>query len=176
MTRSHATAPARARRMRGLQRLCRNLETALGRAELCTLLLAFTAMLALSLADIVGRNFFNATLPGGDTLLRLLVLWVALPGAALAVARQRHLHLDPANLAARPRWQAVAAPLFNLTAALVCALLDRAAWAYWLDAQQHAPPGAAWQVWMEIILPISFALLALHFLLRAALTFRGNEA
>lgn len=151
-------------------RLCRWLETVLVRFELGVVLLAFAAMLALSLADIVGRNLFAATLSGGDAMLRLLVLWVALPGAGLAVAARRHLHLDPANLAARPRWRAVSAPLFNLGAALVCALLDRAAWSYWLDARRYAPDDGAWQVWMESVLPLSFALLALHFLLRAVLT------
>ena len=86
----------------GVLRACRWLEQALTRVELGAALLAFAAMLALSVADIVGRNLFNATLPGGDVMLRQLVLWVALPGAALAVAAQRHLHLDPANLTARP--------------------------------------------------------------------------
>ena len=84
----------------GVLRVCAWLEQALTRVELGASLLAFAAMLALSVADIVGRNLFNATLPGGDLVLRQLVLWVALPGAALAVAAQRHLHLDPANLAA----------------------------------------------------------------------------
>lgn len=110
----------------GVLRACRWLEEALTRVELGTALLAFASMLALSVADIVGRNLFNTTLPGGDVVLRQLVLWVALPGATLAVAAQRHLHLDPANLAARPRWRTWTALPFNVGAALVCALLARA--------------------------------------------------
>ena len=153
----------------GVVRACRWLEQALTRIELGAALLAFAAMLALSAADIIGRNLFNATMPGGDLVLRQLVLWVALPGAALAVAAQRHLHLDPANLAARPRWKKLTAIPFNLAAALVCALLTRAAWAYWQDAWQYQSTDAVWLAWMGLILPLAFGLLALHFVLRAVL-------
>jgi len=157
-------------------RACRWLEQALTRVELGTALLAFAAMLVLSVADIVGRNLFNATLPGGDVMLRQLVLWVAMPGAALAVAAQRHLHLDPANLAARPRWQKLTAIPFNLAAALVCALLTHAAWAYWQDAWQYQSADAGWLAWMGLILPVAFGLLALHFLLRAVLANQEKAA
>lgn len=148
---------------------CRALERALCRIELGTAALAYAAILLLSLADIVGRNLFSATLPGGDLALRQLVLWVALPGAALAVAAQRHIHLDPMNLAAHPRWVRLTAVPFNLAAAAVCALLARAAWAYWRDEMQYQAPGTVWLVWLEGILPVALVLLALHFVLRAVL-------
>lgn len=160
---------AAARIKLGVLRACRWLEQALTRVELGAALLAFAAMLALSVADIIGRNLFHATLPGGDLILRQLVLWVALPGAALAVAAQRHIHLDPANLATRPRWKKWTAIPFNLAAALVCARLTHAAWAYWLDEWQYQSVEAVWLAWMGLILPIAFGLLALHFLLRAVL-------
>jgi TRAP-type C4-dicarboxylate transport system permease small subunit len=160
----------------GVLRACRRLEQALTRVELGAALLAFAAMLVLSATDIIGRNLFNATLPGGELVLRQLVLWVALPGAALAVAAQRHLHLDPANLAARPRWQKWTAIPFNLAAALVCALLTQAAWAYWQDAWTYQSADAVWLVWMGLILPVAFGLLALHFLLRAMLANQEQAA
>lgn len=162
--------------MNDLLRLCRRLDAALTRIELGVALLAFAGMLALSLVDILGRNLFSATLPGGDVVLRQLVLWVALPGAALAVAAQRHLHLDPANLLARPRWRKWTALPFNLGAAFVCVLLAQAAWVYWRDEWQHAATDAAWLAGMGLILPVSFALLALHFLLRAVLANREAPA
>lgn len=160
----------------GVLRACRWLEQALTRVELGTALLAFAAMLALSVADIVGRNLFNATLPGGDLVLRQLVLWVALPGAALAVAAQRHLHLDPANLASRPRWRKWTAIPFNLAAAVVCALLTHAAWAYWQDEWLYQSAEGAWLAWMGLILPLAFGLLTLHFLLRAVLANQEKAA
>lgn len=138
------------------------------RFELGVALFAFAAMLVLSLAEIIGRNLFHTTVPGGDVLLRHLVLWVALPGAALAVVSGRHLHLDPANLAARPRWRKVSAIPVNLIAAVVCALLTHAAWSFWADAWAHRS-SEAWLAWLSAILPAAFALLALHFLLRAVL-------
>lgn len=157
-------------------RACRWLEQALTRLELGAALLAFVAMLGLSFADIIGRNFFNATLPDGDLVLRQLVLWVALPGAALAVATQRHLHLDPANLAARPRWKKWTAIPFNLAAACVCALLTHAAWVYWLDERQYPSTDAVWLVWLDLIMPLAFGLLAIHFVLRAVLANQKEAA
>jgi TRAP-type C4-dicarboxylate transport system permease small subunit len=167
---------AAARTKLGVLRACRWLEQALTRIELGAALFAFVVMLALSVADIVGRNLFHATLPGGDLVLRQLVLWVALPGAALAVAAQRHLHLDPANLMTRPRWQRWTAIPFNLVAALVCALLTHAAWAYWLDEWQYQSAEAVWLAWMSLILPVAFGLLTLHFLLRAVLANRAQAS
>ena len=153
----------------GVLRACRWLEQSLTRIELGAALLAYVAILLLSVADIVGRNLFNATLPGGDLALRQLVLWVALPGAALAVAAQRHLRLDPANLAARPRWKKLTTIPFSLAAAVVCALLTQAAWAYWQDEMLYQPVETVWLAWLGLILPVAFGLLVLHFLLRAAL-------
>jgi TRAP-type C4-dicarboxylate transport system permease small subunit len=160
----------------GVLRACRWLEQALTRVELGAALLAYTAILALSIADIVGRNLFHATLPGGDLALRQLVLWVALPGAALAVVAQRHLHLDPANLAARPRWKKLTAIPFNLAAAAVCTLLTQAAWTYWRDEMQYQAAETIWLAWLGLILPVALGLLALHFLLRAVLEIQEQAA
>lgn len=157
-------------------RICRWLEQSLTRVELVAALLAYAAILLLSVADIVGRNLFNATLPGGDLALRQLVLWVALPGAALAVAAQRHLHLDPANLAARPRWIKLTAMPFNLAAAAVCGVLTQAAWAYWQDEMQYQSTETVWLAWLGLILPVAFGLLVLHFLLRAVLAMQKETA
>lgn len=160
----------------GVLRACRWLEQSLTRVELAAALLAYAVILLLSVADIVGRNLFHATLPGGDLALRQLVLWVALPGAALAVAAQRHLHLDPANLAARPRWKRLTAIPFNLAAAAVCAVLTQAAWAYWQDEMQYQSADTVWLAWLGLILPVAFGLLVLHFLLRAVLAMQEAAA
>jgi len=152
-----------------LTRVCRRLEYSLTLVELGIAMAAFVAMLALSLADIVGRNFFHATLPGGDLVLRQLVMWVALPGAVLAVAAQRHLHLDPANLAMRPRWQRLAGTPFNLVSSGVCALLASAAWRFWYGEWQAGGEEALLQTGLGMILPLAFSLLTLHFILRAVL-------
>ena len=155
---------------------CRWLEKALTRVELGAVLLAFSAMLILSVVDIIGRNFFNATPPGGDLMLRQLVLWVALPGAALAVAAQRHIHLDPASLGTRPLWKKWTVVPFNLAAAGVCALLTSAAWDYWKDEWQYQSADMIWMAWMSAILPLAFALLVLHFVLRAVLANQDEVA
>lgn len=150
-----------------MRRVLAALERGLARAELGVVALAYTAMLALSLADIVGRNLFGTSLPQGDVMLRELVLWVALPGALLAVASGRHLALDPAGLAQRPgfvRWTALP---FNLIAAVVCAALAYAGWTYWREEFDYFH--AVWLAWSAALMPAAFALMAVHFGLRAAL-------
>lgn len=153
--------------LRGVERALVRVERMLVKVELGVAALAFVAMLGLSLADIVGRNLFHATLPDGDLLLREGVLWVALPGALMAVAARRHLALDPANLAARAGWRRWTTLPFNGLAAVVCALLAHAAWTWWQDEFQTA--GSAWQAWSGALLPVAFGLMALHFVLRALL-------
>jgi TRAP-type C4-dicarboxylate transport system permease small subunit len=152
------------------QRLARRLEHSLVMVELGVAMVAFIAMLALSLFDIVGRNFFYATLPGGDMILRQMVLWVALPGAALAVAGQQHLHLDPANLAAHPAWKRAVSIPFNLASGAVCALFALAGWRFWYSEWQISHDGAWLLAGLGVILPVAFSLLSLHFVLRAALS------
>lgn len=153
--------------LRGVERVLVRVERVLVRIELGIALLAFAAMLGLALTDIIGRNFFQTTVPDGDILLRQLVLWVAMPGAALALAARRHLALDPANLAERPGWLRATRIPFNLFAALVCGFLAHAAWRYGVD--EFASADATWLAVSAWVLPAGFGLLALHCLLRAGL-------
>ena len=121
-------------------------------------------MLLLSFAQIVARNLFHTGLPLADTLTRYLVLYVAMLGAVLAVAGDRHIKIDIAA-ALLPGLARKLHRVFHLFSAAVCALLTAAAWSFWREEWQFAASDARWTAALELILPLGFALLALHFLL-----------
>lgn len=144
-------------------------EQALDRVEALFAAVGFAAMLVFSLLQIFARNFFNLSLPGAETLLGHLVLWIGMIGAVLAVRAKRHVKIDLG-----PAWMGTesfprVAVLLNLFAALVCALLAWAATRFWWQEWLHASPAAKTGVLLSLILPLGFTLLSLHFLLRSLL-------
>ena len=143
-----------------------SLEKYLVRIELLTIAVAFLAMLGISLIEIIGRNVFHAGIPGGEIFLRQSVLWVAFPGAVLAVVTQRHIRLDPLALAQSSTWMRWTYRPYHFISALVCALFALAAARFWWDDWRNAPADGLWVSALSIILPACFLLMALHFFLR----------
>jgi len=151
------------------------LERILARIEAGIAVLAFATMVLLSVLQVLARNLFDTGLPGVDLLLRYLVLVVTFLGAVLAVRERRHIRLDAAAGLIPAGWRRPLGILFDGLSALVCALLAWAAVRYWMEAWRYAAAGRQWLTALSLILPVSLALLALHFLLRAAITARHPE-
>ncbi len=134
------------------------LETVLAGASLLLLV-------ALTLLQIVARNLFETGLPAADALTRHLVLYVTFFGAALAADAYRHIRIDVVAAWLSERWlERLYRPL-QLIAGLVCILLTQAAIRFWIDEWQYAGAHERWQVLFNLILPVGFGLLVLHFLL-----------
>ncbi len=134
----------------------------LRRAEIVLASGSLLLLLGLALGQIVARNLFDSAIPHAETVERMLVLYIVILGAGLAVEERRHIHID---LAAQ-WWPALlrrAAPGLQSLAALVCALLAWAAARYWLGEWQFSPKQDRPMVLMLLILPIGFALHAVHF-------------
>lgn len=152
----------------GLDRLLRGIHW-VENAFLVSLLLT---MIILAVAQIVLRNFFDDGLLWAGPLLRILVLWIAIAGAAVASREQRHVSIDVVSrfLPAGARRFVVA--LTSLFAAGVCAVL---AW-YTLDfvkLEYEAPSMAFAQVptWVcESIMPAGFCLISLRYFIGALKT------
>jgi TRAP-type C4-dicarboxylate transport system permease small subunit len=51
-------------------------------------------MISLAFAQIVLRNGFDGGIVWADSLLRIMVLWIALIGAVVASRDQRHINID----------------------------------------------------------------------------------
>lgn len=125
-------------------------------------------LVALAGAQIVLRDFFDTGISWGDPLMRNLVLWTGMLGALAAVRDDKHIALDVLQRFLAPRVQRVARIVTLGFAAVVCAAM---AW-YCLgmvriELDSAVQPGQL-PAWLpEAILPVSFGLMALRFVLRA---------
>ena len=131
-------------------------------------------MLGLSLVEIILRNLLHTSIPGADVLIRHLVLWVSFIGAVVAV-RERHIKIEIISVWLPEIWRSrLERPIF-LFSAIVCAIIAWAAVRFWYQEWLNAPPGEKWIALLSIVIPLSFLLLALHFVLRFLIGPRSHE-
>jgi len=146
------------------------LDTALTRIEGGLLVFFLSVMVILSFVQVVLRNAFSESLLWGDILLRHLVLWIGFIGAALATSRDRHINIDALTRFLPPRFKTVAKIITNLFAVVVCYFLFRASLVFLANEISDSStvvydiPSA----YSQIIIPVGFGLIILHFLIRIA--------
>lgn len=151
----------------------RRAEASLARVEGAALVALLAVMVTLAFAQVVLRRFGNGLL-WGETLLKHLVLWTGFLGAALAACAEKHFSWEAAHFGTPPAWKAPLRLFSSATTATVCALLLRAAWRYTADeraagATLTAIGGVAIPSWVAALgIPGGFALVAAHFLFKAA--------
>ncbi len=145
-----------------LKRLLVQLETVVASGSLLLLLL-------LSLVQIIARNAFETGFPLLDVISRHLVLFVIFFGAGLVTEQGRHIRIDVlASLLSPQQRKILVRPLLGLCA-LLCAAMAWYAGLFWLGEWQYAPSNERWAAVMAAVIPVGFAVLALHFLLMALL-------
>lgn len=88
------------------------------------------AMIVLSGAQVVLRNFFHGGVLWLDPLVRTLVLWVGFLGALTATSHGRHLHIDILQRVVPRRAGGPLVRGLSLLAAACCMLLANAAYIY----------------------------------------------
>lgn len=134
-------------------------------------------MIILTCVQVAMRTFFSSGLEWADSLLRYLVLWSGLLGAAICTRQGQHICIDLASRLLPTkllRWLGVA---LNLFSTLVCAGLT---WSGYLFVQSEREFGgdasilglAHWQ--LMLIFPLAFALISLRFLIIAAKSALGK--
>lgn len=133
------------------------------------LVVLLSAMIGLSVAQILLRNLFDSGLPWADPLLRLLVLWVALAGALAATRENRHIRIDLLSRFLSGTMNRVADRLASVFTAGICALLawqgGRLVWFEYLDGTRVGAGIPAWTA--QLVIPLGFGLMALRFTLLA---------
>jgi len=149
-------------------------ERFLQRVEIGLLVVSILGMTGLGFLQIVLRKAFSTGLLWADPLMRWLVLWMGFLGAAVAAAQDKHFGADAADRLLQGRVRTVALVVSHLVAAAACVLLGRAAMVFLRS--EAGSGGTAFSIGtlhvptsvVEIILPVGFFLLLVHFLLRAA--------
>ena len=125
-------------------------------------------LIALASSQIVLRNVFSTTLPWGDELVRLLVLWIALIGAIAASRDGRQIRIDvlPRLLPASVQW--IPDSLAAAFTATVCGFLAWHAWHFVADSRAYDDILlGSWPAWvLQIILPIGFLVMAYRYAVR----------
>lgn len=141
----------------------------LHRAEDFLLAFLLAALLALALAQIGLRMFFDSGIEWAEPVSRMGVLWLALLGALGATRERRHIAIDALPRLLSPRLQRAAWALTQLATGVLCGLL---AWYGWgmVELEREVPgffvPGiASW--WPMLAFPLGFALMSLRFFVSA---------
>jgi TRAP-type C4-dicarboxylate transport system permease small subunit len=103
--------------------------------------------------------------------LRHLLLWLGFLGAAIATSENRHINIDALRRFLSPRLQSAVGVITDLFAAAICFLLAEAAWRFVKgeisDNTMVFGDIPSW--YAQMIIPIGFGLLVVHFVIRALL-------
>jgi TRAP-type C4-dicarboxylate transport system permease small subunit len=102
-------------------------------------------------------------------LLRLLVLWTGLTGAAVASRDNRHIRIDLFSKLISTRLHLFVQVIVGLFTTSVCAIIawHGASWV-WMDYSDRLTAFQDTPAWMlEVIIPLAFGLIALRYLLHS---------
>jgi len=122
-------------------------------------------LLSLSIFQILLRNFFDFGYPEIDIINRNLLVLCGMMGAVLATSKHAHIKTDALNVLLSPTLKARLKLPLALFASTVCFLLCYYSVIFVLDEWQYAPVNERWTLPFTLTYPVSFALMASHFLL-----------
>jgi len=152
-----------------------NIDKFLTKAEGYLLVVLLGVMVILAFLQVVLRNFFSAGIVWADVLLRHVLLWLGFLGAAIATSENRHINIDALRRFLSPRVRSAVEVLTDLFAALICSLLASASWTFvhgeMADKRMVVEGVPSW--YGEIIIPVGYCLLVVHFVIRALLKARA---
>lgn len=159
-------------------RFWERLDETIGRLEKALMVVFLGLMIVAAFAQIALRNFLGVGLPWSESLVRYLVLWVGFIGASLATREGRHITIEVIKLGPSPSGRCYPAAISQICAVVVCALMTWAAVKFVHDDAQIGNRAfldlPAWI--LETIIPVTFAIMSLRFLLRAVRALRGDAA
>jgi TRAP-type C4-dicarboxylate transport system permease small subunit len=125
----------------------------------------FAAIASISLLQIILRNFFDTGFSWATPMLGILLLWLTLSGAVVAVRKDRHISINILACHLAPLTGCMVFAITKIFTALVCALV-----AFYgvrlvqLDLEQGSILFSNVPAWAcELIIPISFSLLSVRF-------------
>jgi TRAP-type C4-dicarboxylate transport system permease small subunit len=164
-------------------KIIKAIDAILNKVESALLIFMLATMVIVAFGQVMLRNVFHTGISGADILLRHLVLWIGFLGAAIATSEERHINIDALRRFLSPRIRSAVDVLTDIFAAIICYFLMNAALTFvkneLLDNRMVYQNIPAWYV--QVIIPIGFGLLVIHFILRAiiraqsALTKGGTE-
>ena len=136
-------------------------------AENFFILTLVSALIFLSVAQIILRNVFSWSFVWGDGLIRLLVLWLALAAAIAASRDDKMIAVDLLSRVLPERWKNSVALLTNLFTGVVTGLLAFFSWTFVEDSRIFGDTLlGGWPAWVcQIILPFGFSVISYRYCL-----------
>lgn len=133
------------------------------------LVILLSSMILLASTQILLRNLFDLGIVWADPLLRVMVLWLGLVGATVASRDNKHIRIDLLSGFFKNTTHQFIQCLVGLFSAAICLII---AWygMRWvqLDYLDGLSSFAGIPAWMlEIIIPVSFALMGTRYCLLA---------
>ncbi|WP_136810629.1 TRAP transporter small permease [Desulfosediminicola flagellatus] len=135
------------------------------RIEEYLLCLLLTTMILLACLQIGLRMFFDSGLLWADPMLRYLVLWSGLLGAAMATSRGKHIALDLAGFLTPKKLLPFVLLATHLFSCITAGFLTWAAYLFIRSEMEFSVPTIfdlpSWVI--NLIFPLAFALITLRY-------------
>lgn len=155
-------------------KILRKIESGLGFFENALLVIFLTVTVAIAFLQVILRVFWSTGFVWADVFLRHLVLWIGFLGAALAAKESRHFSIDIITKRMPPLLQRIIQIFLHTTSAVVCYFLFDASVSFLHDEIRYNNEPLftifgknVMPYYMEIIIPVGFGIIGLHFLFRA---------
>lgn len=129
--------------------------------------LLFFALLSTAALQIILRNFFDSGLLWGDDFIQAVVLWIGFVGATYASRNGSHINVDVISRFLPSAISRVVYRIVYLFTAIFCFVAAHFSWQFvQLEMEDNMLAFLNVPVWLtEIIIPISFVVIALRYLL-----------
>jgi TRAP-type C4-dicarboxylate transport system permease small subunit len=149
--------------------------TIIYRIEDGVLALLLTSLIVLASGQIFLRNLLDTGFVWADPVTRVLVLWVGLLGALAASREDKQIAIDVLSRFLTPRARTTAKTLTSLFTAGVCSIIAyHAVRLVALERETGVTAFVGIPAWtLELVIPFSFGLMALRYLLLAASNVRS---
>ncbi len=148
--------------------MIKKLEQVLVNIESFIAALSLFSLLALSLFQIITRNFFNFGYAEIEIINRNLLIICGTMGAVLATSKLRHIKIDALTTFLNHRQISLLCCPLALFSATVCAFMCYYSTIFVMDEWQYAPANERWALPFTLIYPVGFGLLSLHFVLNCS--------
>ncbi len=124
-------------------------------------------MIVMAVLQIFLRNIFDSGILWGDSLVRVLVLWIGLMGAMVASRDYRHISIDVLSRYLPESIKKITTLIISIFTTLVCAMMAYYSFIFVImEKEDGLIAFANIPAWVcESIIPISFTVISLRYLL-----------
>jgi C4-dicarboxylate transporter, DctQ subunit len=131
-------------------------------------------MIGLAVAQIFLRDLFQVSIVWGDSLVRVLVLWIGLVGAMVASREGKHIHIDLITRYLPERAKGYISGVVNLFTAFICMLVGWYGFQFvQMEYQSGGEVFAGMPNWAcETIIPVSFMVIAMRYFILSIISFQ----